>query len=122
MGWIYPRHTTDIVSSADRARARKGTVLGRYEGERLTDAQFKARYPKGGPLPHRAVCIGAFYIDGATTEHWTSKVMSPYGTTHKANVELTSTGTIRAKRDIGAYAELYLAYGGTFWAAHRKKH
>ena len=97
-----------------------GEYLGQYRGEKLTHAQYIARYPqdRGG---HYVMAIMSHFVDASNPalSSWTRYVNasdSPYNPL-EANCEFRKGGKLHATRDIGPGEELLTAYGPEYdWA------
>jgi len=96
-------------------RLPRETRLGAYEGERLNEAQYWARYPQDNPIYVLRLRRG--YVDAAdpARSNFARFINSPKGTRKRANVYFRAPdGAVVTKRAIRAGEELLVDYGPTY--------
>jgi len=98
------------------AELRENSLLAWYRGERLTAAQFDARYADGKST-HVLQLSCDVYVDASRGGNWTAKINDARGSGDAANVRFTVAGAVRSLRRIHAGEELLLDYGPHFFHA-----
>jgi SET domain-containing protein len=97
------------------------TQLGYYRGEHLSAEEFENKFRDAGlgtyvlTLEDPEDKTKNFYVDGLKKGNWTSRINSPKGTLHKANIIFYTNGTVVSRRNIKAGEELFVGYGPKYW-------
>jgi hypothetical protein len=103
-----------------------GELLGQYEGQRLTTAEYYERMAHD-PRAWLYVLMleegdSTIFIDASDPEHanWTRFINEPPYRC-QPNVEFTKRGGIRAIRRITRDSELFLNYGDEYWREAKRE-
>lgn len=100
------------VFVAPRCRLTRGMKLGRYEGLRMSRAEFEARGTEGYDVLY--VRESDSFIDGSVGGSWTRFVNSPHGTDKSANVAFDADELVVGTLAIDEGMELLVDYGECF--------
>jgi len=129
-GAIAVRPTTDGRGNGAFAAVpiARGTFIGEYEGDMLSEAQYWSRYPSG--VSDYCIRVDAQWtIDGAGRAPDTSAFSACHMNHAGGAVANVARQTLRhdrrvmfyAQRDISAGEELLLDYGSVYWTGREDK-